>query len=246
MAAAGRTPGTGTGPAGLVITAGAAQWAAAAVPAVPGGGAVTRLQGQRLARAELSKQMYHPGIPLTERIVRAITRLLNDAAVTTDVTWLIVLAALLAIIIVVVLGWIGPVARSRSRGRAPLLAPGQFSARDHRQHAERVAAAGDYTAAIVESVRAIAVELEERGILPPRVGRTADEFAAEASRPLPDHAASLMAAARLFDDVRYGERAGTATGYQEVRDLDAAIQAARPVPAATAPAAAPAAAGPVS
>ena len=58
----------------------------------------------------------------------------------------------------------------------------RLTARDHRQNAERQAAAGDYTAAIIESVRAIAVDLEERGILPARVGRTADELAAEASR----------------------------------------------------------------
>jgi hypothetical protein len=226
-----------------VITARAAQWAAAAVPR---GGAVTRQQGERLARAELSKEMYHPGISLVERIDRAINDLLNGATVTVGRPGLVVLAALLAVIIVVVLSWIGPVARSRSRGRIPLLAAGPLSARDHRQQAERMADAGDYTAAIIESVRAVAVELEERGILPPRVGRTADEFAAEASRPLPDHAASLMAAARLFDDVRYGQRAGTAAGYQQVRDLDAAIQAARPVAAAGAPAAATIAPGPVS
>ena len=243
MAAAGRAPGTSTGPAGLVIIARAAAWAAAAVP---GGRAVTRQQGQRLARAELSKQMYHPGIPLTERIEQAIARLLSHAVVSTDVTWLIVLAAVLAIVIVAVMAWIGPVARSRSRGRAPLLAPSQARARDHRQQAERMASAGDYAGATIESVRAIAVELEERGILAPRPGRTADEFAAEAGRPLPDHAASLMAAARLFDDVRYGERAGTAAGYEQVRDLDVAIQAARPVATATAPAAAATAAGPVS
>jgi len=52
--------------------------------------------------------------------------------------------------------------------------------------------------------------------------------------------------ARLFDDVRYGQRPGTAAGYQQVRDLDAAIQAARPVAAAGTPAAATAASGPVS
>ena len=243
MAATGRAPGTGAGPADLVITARAAQWAAAAVP---GGGAVARQQGQRLARAELSKEMYHPGVSLSEWIDHAINDLLNGATVTVGRAGLVVFAAVLAVAIVVVMAWIGPVARSRPRGRIPLLAAGQLSARDHRQQAERMAAAGDYTAAIIESVRAVAVDLEERGILLPRVGRTADEFAAEASRPLPDHAANLMAVARLFDDVRYGQRPGTAAGYQQVRDLDAAIQAARPVAAAGTPAAATAASGPVS
>jgi hypothetical protein len=243
VAATGRAPGTGAGPADLVITARAAQWAAAAVP---GGGAVTRQQGQRLARTELSKEMYHPGISFIERIDHAINDLLNGATVPVGRAGLVVFAAVLAVAIVVVMAWIGPVARSRSRGRIPLLAAGQLSASDHRQQAERMAAAGDYTAAIIESVRAVAVDLEERGILPPRVGRTADEFAAEASRPLPEHAASLMAVARLFDDVRYGQRAGTAAGYQQVRDLDAAIQAARPVAVAGTPAAGATASGPVS
>jgi Domain of unknown function (DUF4129) len=242
VAAAGRAPRTGAGPAGLVITARAAQWVAAAVP----GGGVTRQQGQRLARAELSKAMYHHGFSLSEWIDHAINKLLNGATVTVGRAGLVVLAALLAVVIVVLVSWIGPVARSRARGHAPLLTAGQLSASDHRQQAERMAAAGAYSAAIIESVRAIAVDLEERAIMPPRVGRTADEFAAEASRPLPDHAASLMAVARLFDDVRYGQRAGTAAGYQQVRDLDAAIQAARPVVAAGTPAAASTAAGPVS
>ena len=241
MAAAGRAPGAGAGPAGLVITTRTAAWAARAVP----GGAVTRQQGQRLARAELSKAMYHHGFSLPEWIDHAIDRLLNGATVTLGRGGLVALAALLAVVIIGVMAWIGPVSRSRSRSLVPLLAAGQLSARSHRQQAERMAAAGDYTAAIIESVRAIAVELEERGILPPRVGRTADEFAAEASRPLPDHAADLVAAARLFDDVRYGQRAGTAAGHQQVRELDAAIQAARPVAAAGTPAVATAASGPV-
>jgi hypothetical protein len=217
-----------------------------------GGAAVTRQQGQRLARTELSKAIYHPGVPITERIEHAIERFLNSAGVTVPAGWwaIVALAALLVIAIAVVLAWIGPVRKSRARGMDTLLSSGQLSARDHRQQAERMAAMHDYAAAIVESVRAIAVELEERGVLEPRLGRTADEFAAEASQPLPGHAAGLRAAARLFDDVRYGERAGTAAGYQQVRELDVAIQAARPavsaVPPGAASAQASATAGPVA
>jgi hypothetical protein len=217
-----------------------------------GGAAVTRQEGQQLARTELSKTIYHPGVPITERIEQAIERFLNGAGVSVPVGWwaIVALAALLVIAIAGVLAWIGPVRRSRSHALGPLLSSGQLSARDHRQNAERIAAAGDYAAAIIESVRAIAVELEERGVLEPRVGRTADEFAAEAGQPLPGHAAGLSEAARLFDDVRYGERAGTAAGYQQVRELDVAIRAARPVVAASAPPTSPsrctATAGPVA
>jgi hypothetical protein len=217
-----------------------------------GGAGVTRREGQHLARTELSKKIYHPGVPLTERIEHEIQRLLNSAGATAPVGWwaIVALAALLVIAIAAVLAWLGPVRRSRSRALDPLLSSGQLSARDHRHKAERMAAAGDHAAAIIESVRAIAVELEQRGVLEPRVGRTADEFAAEAGQSLPGHATELSEAARLFDDVRYGERAGTAAGYQRVRELDVAIQAARPAAPAesslAASAQAGATAGPVS
>jgi hypothetical protein len=141
---------------------------------------------------------------------------------------LIALVTLLVIVAAAILIWIGPVTRTRSRGPDPLLASARRSARDHRREAERLAAEGNFAAAIVEIVRAIAVDLEERDVLPPRAGRTAGEFAAEAGRALPGQAAELNAAARLFDDVRYGDRPGTADGYRRLRDLDAAVRAARP------------------
>ena len=62
-------------------------------------------------------------------------------------------------------------------------------------------------------------------MLAPRIGRTADEFAAEAGRALPPHAADLLGAARLFDEVRYGRRPGTRPGYDQVTELDARIGA---------------------
>jgi Domain of unknown function (DUF4129) len=211
------------------------------------GPAVGRQAGQRLARAELSKAIYHPSVPWNVRLERWILRLLNAAGQAVPGGWwaLVALAALAVIAGAVVLARIGPVRRSRARAREPVLSGPPFSARDHRQKAGRLAAAGDFTAAIIESVRAIAVELEERSILPPRAGRTAVELAAEASGPLPAQASGLKDAARLFDDVRYGQRAGSAAGYQRLRDLDAGIRAARPA-LSVGPSQAGAVTGPVS
>jgi Domain of unknown function (DUF4129) len=220
----------------------------------PGGAAVSRRAGQQLARAELSKGIYHHSVAWTVRLERWLVRTLNTAGQAVPGGWwaLIALAALLVITVAAALAWIGPVARSRPRAQVPILSGAQLSARDHRQNAERLAAAGDFTAAIIESVRAIAAELEERSILPPRPGRTADELATEASGPLPAQAEQLRDAARLFDDVRYGDRPGTARGYQRLRDIDAGIRAARPAVSAAPPHAgttaphAGASAGPVS
>jgi Domain of unknown function (DUF4129) len=234
---------TGAGLAGLIRAAALA----AAHRGHPPGPAIGRQAARRLARQELSRAIYHPGVPLTVRVERAIARLLDAAGNAVPGGWwaLVALTALGVIAAGAVLAWIGPVARSRPRPSDPVLHGERLSARDHRQNAERQAAAGDFTAAIIESVRAIAVDLEERGVLPARVGRTADELAAEASRLLPDQAVGLSDAARLFDDVRYGTRAGTAAGYERVRDLDTRIRAAR-LAAAAALLPAGAAAGPVS
>ena len=65
-------------------------------------------------------------------------------------------------------------------------------------------------------------------MLPPRIGRTADEFAAEAGRALPVHADALRDAARQFDEIRYGQRPGSRAGYERLSELDRRIMAGAP------------------
>ena len=68
----------------------------------------------------------------------------------------------------------------------------------------------DWRVAVVERYRAVVAELEERGVIDPRPGRTADEAAADAGAVLPAVAADLGAGARLFDAVHYGNRPASA------------------------------------
>jgi hypothetical protein len=215
------------------VVTGAAAFRAVALLAglaPPAGGipVAGRRAGQRLARAELSKPIYHPQPSLTERVVHVIltwlNRLFRDTRALPGGWWgFVVLIVLAALLVTVVLARIGPVARARRHAPAPGAVARARTARDHRDAAARLAEAGDYAAAICERVRAIAAELDERGVLMPRIGRTADEFAAEAGRALPPHAAGLLGAARLFDEVRYGRRPGTRPGYDQVAALDARI-----------------------
>lgn len=194
---------------------------------------IGRQAARRLARAELSRPAYHQHLPLAQLILRYLANFLSHifgrATAVPGGWWgLVALAALAVILVAGVLAWIGPV-RRRHRGARALTAPGQArTARDHRQAAAQLAQAGDYAGAIAEGVRAIAAELEERGALPPRSGRTADEFAAEAGQLLPAQAPVLAAAAVLFDEVCYGLRPGSQAGYQRIRELDAAVMAAAP------------------
>jgi hypothetical protein len=179
---------------------------------LPSGGAgITRRAGQQLARRELARAIYQPSV--LQRIKNAassfLLRLLRDASAHFPGGWWALIAVIAAAVLLtaMIISWIRP-SRTRIAARSVLLGTAR-SASDHRQEAERLASAGDYGGAMVESLRAIAVELEERGLVPPRAGRTADE----------------LAAARLFDDVRYGGRSGSAAGYQRLRDLDARIRA---------------------
>jgi hypothetical protein len=204
---------------------------------------IGRDEGRGLARRELSKHIYHQGVPFSQRVLEKVASFLRTIFQHVNTTvpggwWaVVVLAALVVIVLGVILTRLGPIAlRHGDRGRW-LLAAHTMTARDHRDLAERLAAEGDWASAIREILRAIALDLEERAILPPRAGRTADELAAEAGNALPECADELRSAARLFDDVWYGERPGTEEGYARLRRLDAAVGAARPVPLATASAA---------
>jgi hypothetical protein len=212
---------------------------AGTVLAGPGGGTplLHRGPGQRLARQELARSIYRPSWP--RRVLDAIGRWLNSILGGTgggahQVQWWAVAALILLVVLIIagVLYWLGPMRRSGRRKTASVLGGSQLSAADHRRNSEQLAASGDFAQAIVERVRAIAVDLEQRGVLLPRPGRTASELAAEAASALPatalpGGAPSLHNAARLFDDVRYGGRAGTRANYEQVRDLDSAIGSVR-------------------
>jgi hypothetical protein len=191
---------------------------------------IGRDQAQQLARQELSKAIYHKPVSIPQAIIKAIEsflqRLFDTAGQATPGGWwtLIALAALAVIVGTAIVVRIGPVARSARRkdslrraGSRPL------TASQYRDLAEASAAQGDYSTAILERLRAIATSMEERGILSPDAGRTADELAAQTAARFPAHRTELGAATRLFDQIRYGDGTGTAAGYERVRDLDDAL-----------------------
>ncbi|WP_440067444.1 DUF4129 domain-containing protein [Streptosporangium sp. OZ121] len=142
-------------------------------------------------------------------------------------------AALLVIVIGIVVALL-LIAR-RTAGGGTSRAEGIFgdrrlTAAEHREAAERLAAESRWAEAVRERLRAVARDLEDRVIIDYTPGRTADELAVEAGRALPSLAAELASAARVFDDVTYGEIPGTPEAYGIMRDLDDHLRAARPAP----------------
>lgn len=214
-----------------MVTAAAGPVAAAMARSVTGPvtGPIGRQAAQRLARQELAKSMYHPRTPFLSWLHDQLSPLFHSTNANVPGGWwaVIALIALAVIVVALVLARVGPVARSRRRDVVgPLRGAVVLTAREHRELAERNAASGDCSGAIVEYLRAVATGLEERAILPPAPGRTAGELATQAGRRLPGRAAELKAAALLFDDVHYGGRVGTRENAGRLRDLEAAIRAA--------------------
>ncbi|MER7108105.1 DUF4129 domain-containing protein [Streptomyces sp. NPDC000229] len=195
---------------------------------------IPRLPAREAAERELSKPMYHENDPnLLQRALDSfwdwVGRLFDSASGAAPGGPLgLVVIALVALALVGALWW-----RLGTPQRAPVTSDSLFddrirSAAEHRAAAEQHAAAGHWNQAVQERMRAIVRSLEERTVLDPRPGRTADEAAAEAGRPLPAHADELRAAARTFDDVTYGGRTADQHAYQRLKDVDTALERAKP------------------
>ncbi|XVQ12276.1 DUF4129 domain-containing protein [Spirillospora sp. CA-255316] len=201
---------------------------------------IGRDEAREMARRELEKPIYHRDRPswlerVLDRVGDWLRDLFNRSADPTahgnDGGWVSLVVILLvvaaAIALVVWLLWGRGNVRSR---REALLEEKPTTAKDHRAAAEEFAAAGDWPNAIRERLRAIARDLEERAVLAPEPGRTADELAAEAGEALPELADHLRGGVRIFDDVWYGDRPGSAEEYARMKALDDRVRATRPRP----------------
>ncbi len=105
------------------------------------------------------------------------------------------------------------------------------SADAYRGRAAAAAAAGDWSAAVVDCFRALVRTAEDRALFDARPGRTADEVAHELATPFPSEAGRLTDAARTFDGIRYGNESASQTDYAAVHGLDAALQSLTPASA---------------
>lgn len=141
----------------------------------------------------------------------------------------------IVVLALVVLGiaWLvaGPVQLGRSSsGSAEVLdTDDDRTAKQMRAAADAAAGSQDWRTAAVERFRAVVRSLEERVIIEPRPGRTAQEAAADAGVRLPAQASGLRTGADLFDGIEYGDRVATAADDAALRALDTEVTAARPV-----------------
>ncbi|SFK06750.1 DUF4129 domain-containing protein [Cellulomonas sp. KH9] len=189
-------------------------------------------EARRWVRGELLDPAYHRQETLLERVLRWFAELLDGLP---DVgmsgrTVLLVAVGVVLVVVVVALVVAGPVrAGARRRRTAVLSADDRRTAAQLRDAADAAAQAGDWSTAVADRYRAVVRDLEERGLLDDRPGRTAHEAARLAGAALPPHAGALARGGDLFDAVVYGDRPAAAPDDAAMRELDAAVRAARPV-----------------
>ncbi|MGW6024798.1 DUF4129 domain-containing protein [Streptomyces sp. NPDC055099] len=195
---------------------------------------IPRAPAREAAERELSDPAYHQNDP--SLLQRALNRfwewvdaLFSAASGATPGGGLGLLVIVIAVVALLAALWW----RLGTPHRAPASSPALFddrprTAAEHRAAAEAHAAQGHWNQAVQERMRAIVRSLEERALLDPRPGRTADEAAAEASRPLPTHATELQAAAQSFDAITYGARTATEPTYTRLTTLDESLTQTKP------------------
>jgi hypothetical protein len=185
------------------------------------------------AQQELSKGIYHADDPgpferLFNAVVDWLDRLMSRADSAAGRSWglLALLVVLLAAAALTIwrTGWLR---RTATRSESDLDLATGLTADEHRRRADGYASRGRYAEAVRERMRAIVRELEDRGVLEPRPGRTADEVARDAGAIASGVAGDLRAAARLFDEIWYGGRPATAGSDAAMREADQRVRAAQ-------------------
>jgi hypothetical protein len=191
---------------------------------------ITRAGAQRAARHDLTKSIYHRNAePWPVRLVRAAGRLVDHAlnkalsAAPNGAGGGIALVLVIAVVAIVVFWRVGPPRRVAKVG-AVLPAGQSVSAAEHRSLAEAATGRGDLHTAVIETMRAVACELEERSVLPPRPGRTATELAHEAGHAVPTVSGELSRAAATFNDVAYGGAEATRAALETMSAADDAVR----------------------
>lgn len=197
---------------------------------------VTREGAQEEARRELSKSVYDGNEPnwLTKAIEWINDKLgdlwdwlnpdigqpggggFNGLGVLAIVLVLVALA-------VVVRLWLGPVRRSAKAPDEDFDLHSTLSSERLREQAESFARDGSYAEAVRSRLRAVVRMLEEKGVLDPRPGRTAQEIAAEVGTLAPAAADALGAAVSVFGEIWYGGRPASPDAYATVVRADLAL-----------------------
>ena len=182
---------------------------------------------------ELAKPEYQAAKPtwfdLVSQAIKDWLASLHVPGAAGDGNLFLIIAAVIVLAIVVTAFLVFGVPRlSRRAPAAGVFEDDGRSADDLREAAKAAAAKGDWSAALLDRFRAVALSLRERAVVPILPGTTAHEVAERAAPVFPAHAEELRAAAASFDGVRYLGRSATRAAHDRVSALDDDLRRARP------------------
>ncbi|WP_347107891.1 DUF4129 domain-containing protein [Paenarthrobacter sp. S56] len=196
-----------------------------------------RDEARRWAAEELSKSKYPDAAPgwldqLWRDFLEWLNSLGSDGAGSGAAVSLIIAIAVAVILIAVVL--VRPRLNARRKGATADLYGKEavVDSATYRQRARVAADGGNWPTAVVEQFRAIVRAAEERDILDPRAGRTADEAAFQLSQAFVTARERLSDSARIFDAVLYGDIAAERSDFEALRSLDSDLLGMAPAYAA--------------
>jgi hypothetical protein len=200
---------------------------------------IGRDQAHEAAVRELTDPRYAADDPtLVQRILQWVARRISDLV---ERAGSVVPGGLLGLVLIAtaVIGlgfalWFGARAvlreRSARAGSTAMFDDNRpRTAVEHRLAATAAEDAGDHGEAVREWFRAAVRGLEERGLLDPRPGRTADEAGVEIGRLFFLDAPQPLDVARRFDAVTFGTATADADDAIAARTLDERVRGSRPL-----------------
>lgn len=195
---------------------------------------LSRESARELAHRELQKRAYDEAKPpLAVRLVSKVIETLRElfdrssAHLPGGRTTLVLLLLLLSVLVVLLVVRLNPARFGRQLSVGVFASGRALSASEHRDLAEGHAARREWAEAVRERLRAVVRELESRGVLDPRPGRTAHEVAGEAGLLVPALADPLARAATIFDEVWYGGRHADRSAYDTLVEVDRMVTGTR-------------------
>lgn len=192
-------------------------------------------EARRMLLDELSKPQYAAAEPTWfDLLARSVWDWITSLRIGGGAVEFGFLSLLFVVIAIVVIGAFllfgVPRLRRRSSVTGPLFGVDEHRTSDQLRAAARAAAkTGDWSTAIEEQFRAVARALQERTILTPAPGTTAQAFARQATTAFPEHATALRSAATAFDDVRYLDHPGAQEQFDQLTELDRALEKTAPI-----------------
>jgi len=187
------------------------------------------------AREWLQEELARPEYqePFLERVARWFNELVDSVRDATATGGGLSRLAALVLLALLLVGVAVLLSRLRANPALPSSGTAVFSAapqtaEEHRRRANAALQQQRWDEAVIESVRALASGLVERGLMPEQSGVTAHEISWRAAELFPGHRPRLEVMSSVFDETRYDDRPAGEARARAAVELEAELGSRNP------------------